>query len=180
MTQLITQADRVLPRHKPGVQKYWWTDDLTCLRDKSIEIHRIWRLEGKPRSGPTNDERCRVRASYKQAIKLAQRKPKQTCWNRLHSSFLSKDTTAFWKSWKQVYNKKQTGLQTVVNGVTSHPEIAESFKNHFVKVSKPNNQSRVDDLEREFTRKYQETVSNHSNCSCSSHYVTLNYVIDVV
>ena len=29
-------------------------------------------------------------------------------------------------------------------------------------------------------RKYQETVSYHSNCSCSSHYVTLNNVIDAV
>ena len=104
----ITEADKILPRHKSGVQKHWWTEELTALRNQSIEIHRIWQNEGKPHSGPTNTERLRVRAAYRNAIRTNQRRPVQAGWNRLHSSFVSKNTTDFWKSWRQVYNKNKS------------------------------------------------------------------------
>ena len=180
LVSIISQADKVLPRHKPGVQKNWWTDELTALRNQSVEIHRIWQLEGKPRSGPTNSERCRVRAAYKKAIKLAQKKPKQSCWNRMHRSFVSKSQTEFWKSWKQLYSKSQPGLHTVVNGVSSKKEIADSFKEHFIKVSKPNNIQRVEHLEASFTEKYLKATNSHANCSCSSYQMSLQNILDAV
>ena len=178
LIDLITLADKVLPRHKPGVQKHWWSDELTELRNKSIEIHRLWQLEGKPRSGPTSNERLRVRAAYKKAIKSAQKSPKQASWNKLHGSLLSKSTTEFWKSWKQLYCKKQSDLHSVVNGVTSRKDIADSFHSHFVKISKPNNQQRVNCLEESFQEQYQETVASHTNCSCSSYHISLENIID--
>ena len=178
LTRVITQADKVLPRHKPGVQKHWWNPELTQLRNQSIDIHRLWQMEGKPHSGRTNDERCRVRAAYKKAIRSAQNRPKQTYWDKMHNCFLSKGTTQFWKSWKQLYNKGQSDLHTVVNGVTSKKEIANSFKTHFTDVSKPNSQSRVDELKSAFDEKYREATSNHINCSCSSYRVSVDDVID--
>ena len=36
----LKTAAATLPRHKPGVEKDWWTPDLTILRDQSISIHR--------------------------------------------------------------------------------------------------------------------------------------------
>ena len=180
IVEAVTQADKVLPRHKPGVQKHWWTDELTILRDKSIEIHRIWRVDGKPRAGPINDERLRARAAYRQGLKAAQKRPNQSCWNRLHRSFADKNTTDFWKSWKQMYCKNYTDLHTVVNGVTSKRDIADSFRSHFVNVSKPNNQERVNSLESTFTQKYVEAMAHHTNCSCSSYVVSTENVIDAV
>ena len=38
LIRIITKADRILPRHKPGVQKHWWTEELSILRNKSIDI----------------------------------------------------------------------------------------------------------------------------------------------
>ena len=84
ITNLVTEADKILPRHKPGVQKHWWSDELSRIRNQSIEIHRLWRAEGRPGSGPTNFERLRVRAEYRRAIKATQRAPKQAWWNRIH------------------------------------------------------------------------------------------------
>ena len=176
--KIAAQADKVLPRHKPGVQKHWWNDELSSLRHQSIEIYRIWKAEGKPHSGPTNDERLRVRAAYKRAIKTAQKAPKQACWNRLHSSFVEKSKTEFWKSWKQLYSKNHSDLHTVVNGVSSKNEIADSFKSHFLKVSRPNNQQQVDHLTGLFKEKYQEAIDGHSDCSCSSHSFTLENIVD--
>ena len=178
LINIISSADKVLPRHKPGVQKHWWTVELTRLRDKSIDIHRIWQLEGKPRSGSTNDERLRVRADYKRAIRTAQRTPKQKCWNNLHSHFVSKDTNDFWKSWKQLYNQNKSGLHSVVNGVSAKEDIAESFKRHFINVSQPNSQPRVDKLKNDFDKEYRNIKESHSNCNCSTYNVTLEKVLD--
>ena len=178
ITESITTADKILPRHKPGVQKHWWTEELTALRNQSIEIHRLWQTEGKPRSGQTNAERLRVRAAYRHAIKAAQRAPKQTCWNRVHGAFVSKNTTEFWSSWKRMYSKNKSDLHTVVDGKTTKNEIAESFRGHFVKVSLPNSQERVHLMDRDFRDKYSETLENHTNCSCATHNVTLEGVLD--
>ena len=178
MISIIAEADKVLPRHKPGVQKHWWTEELSVLRNQSIDIHRLWQLEGKPRSGHTNDERLRVRAAYRCAIRSAQSAPKQKCWNELHGNLISKNTTDFWKSWKHLYNKNKSDLHTVVNGVTTKPEIADSFKGHFVKVSKPNNERRVDELNELFEKEYDSARKSHSNFNCSTHNATLESVID--
>ena len=177
----ICEADKVLPRHKPGVQKSWWTDDLTVLKQRNIDIHRLWLAEGKPGSGATNAERVRVRTEYRKAIKIAQRSPIQTCWNRLHGALAQKNTTQFWKSWKQIYNKNKSHLHSVVNGVTDTNEIIESFSSHFVKVSQPNNEESVKNLNDRFQSAYQEASSSHSeNCDCNSHAVSLQAVLDAV
>ena len=39
LIRVITESDKILPRHKPGVQKHWWTDELTKLKEQSIDIH---------------------------------------------------------------------------------------------------------------------------------------------
>ena len=180
LTDTIKNADKALPRHKPGVQKHWWTEELSSLKERNISIHNIWKSEGKPRSGHTNEERLRVRATYRHAIKSAQKKPIQSCWNKLHTSLASKNTTEFWKSWKRIYNSNQSDLHTVVNGLTSKEEISESFKSHFVKVSQPNNRQRVNELKNTFEDKYKEEVTNHHNCSCNAHSVTTENVVDAI
>ena len=178
LERMLKSADAALPRHKPGVQKHWWTKELSKLREKSIDIHRLWQAEGKPRSGATNDERLRVKAEYKRAIKSAQRSPKQDSWDKLHGTLAQKNSTEFWKSWKHLYNSNKSSLHTVVNGVTAKEEIVESFKGHFVKISQPNNSQRVDQLNEIFQKKYDEAREAHSNCSCSSHKVSLETVLD--
>ena len=178
ITTAITEADRILPRHKPGVQKHWWTEELSRLKNKSIDIHKIWKAEGKPHNNATNAERIKVRVAYRRAIKLAQRAPKQASWNKLHGSFISKDTTKFWQTWKQLYSSSKSHLHTVVNGVTSKEDIANSFKDHFVKVSMPNSQDRVDQLNAEYQKEFQKAEDSHGECSCKSHTASLENVLD--
>ena len=173
----ISKADKILPRHKSGVQKSWWTDELTSIRNKSIEIHKLWISEGRPRSGPTNEERLRVKAAYKREIRQAQRAPKQSCWNRLHGAMVSKDTTNFWKSWRNLYNKNRPSLHPVVNGVSDKNVICNSFASHFSKVSKPNNVAQVKKLEEDFRQLYHQAEMTHE-CDCSNHSISLQTVLD--
>ena len=173
----IQDADKCLPRFKPGVQKTWWTDELSSIRQKSIDIHRLWLSEGKPRSGPTNTERLKVKAEYKKAIRNAQRSPKQACWNRLHTSLSNKDTSRFWSSWKQIYSKDKSHLHPVVNGVSDKREIASSFSSHFEQISQPNNAEKVDLLNAKFQSMYCDAVTVHE-CKCQSHNISLQIVLD--
>ena len=69
-------------------------------------------------------------------------------------------------------------MHTVVNGISGTDQIAESFKGHFVKVSQPNNQSRVNELDEAFRREYDKANDAHSNCTCAEHKITLENVLD--
>ena len=71
LVKCLHEADSILPRHKPGIEKDWWTQGLSELKSKSIEIHSIWTRNGKPRQGPIHEEHKRVRAVYKHALRAA-------------------------------------------------------------------------------------------------------------
>ena len=172
-------ADRDLPRFKPGLEKDWWGDELTDLRNESISIHNLWVSEGRPRQGNTNTERLRVRAAYKRAIRSAQRTPNQRNWDRLHTALADDNTDSFWKSWRKLYNKNKGHLSPVVDGCSSSPAIADCFKESFQKNSTPNNRDNVNRLDNAFQTRYHEYVENHaSNCDCNSIYITPVNVID--
>ena len=174
-------ADKLLPRHKPGVAKGWWTDELEELKQKNIEIHEIWKSEGRPGSGPTYIERLRVRTAYRKAIKKARTAPKQKTWDKLHEHMADNDTDGFWKSWKRLYSKQGSHLHTVVNGTSSKRDIADSFKDHFMKVSKPNDQQRVNELQEKFISEYRDLENDHpNNCKCDSYQITFQSMIDSI
>ena len=177
----IKNADQVLPRHKPGIAKNWWTQEVGDLKQKSIEITALWKQEGRPHTGTTNAERLRVRAAYKRSIKVARSTPNQQQWNKLHGKFLDKDTDGFWKSWKKLHNKNNSHLHPVVNGTSSKSEIAEAFKTQFMSHSKPNDEHRVKELNEDFILKYRETKNVHNhNCDCHSYHITLPIVVDSI
>ena len=175
----LKHAEAPLPRVKPGVEKDWWTSNLTNLRNQSIDIHRRWESAGKPRQGLLHLERLRIRSSYKKGLRDAQRAPKQEAWNRLHSTMLANDTDKFWKSWRTLYAKNKSSVPPVVDGQSSKAAIATSFKNNFEKNALPNNKQKVDDLNVRFQDAYLQFCSSHeTQCNCASYNVTINDVVD--
>ena len=179
LIQCLKIADHTLPRFKPGVEKDWWSEELSNLRNKSISIHNLWVTEGRPRQGPTHEERLHTRGDYKHAIRAAQRAPKQKCWDRLHTELISSSTNSFCKSWKKIYNKNKGHLASVVDGCSSGPAIANRLKESFQKNSTPNNRENVSRLDQQFTTRYSEYVDNHTaSCDCKLVYITPENVMD--
>ena len=177
----LQQADSLLPRKKSGVGKDWWTEGLTELKKKSIEIHNVWKGAGQPRQGPIHSERLRVRAAYKSALKAAQRAPKQASWDSLHSALSEKDTTSFWKTWRHLYNKNKSDLPPVVDGISSSSGIANLFKNNFMKNSTPNNAEKVEKLDERFNEEYSQYLERHKySCDCSNTKITTIHIIDAL
>ena len=39
------------PHNKKNFYKYWWSEELTILKQNSIDTNRIWKAAGKPRYG---------------------------------------------------------------------------------------------------------------------------------
>ena len=181
LTKCMKDADSVLPRCQPGVEKDWWTDELSSLKNDSLEVHSAWKNAGRPRSGLIHEERLRVKANYKRAIRTAQRAPKQASWNRMHLSMAEKDTNAFWKSWRSMYNKNKSDLAPVVNGCSNKKDIAETFKTNFSKNSVPNNAENVKKLDERFLTEYETFAQKHAeNCDCQESYVSTINVIDAI
>ena len=177
----LISASNSLPQKQNGVEKDWWTPELTQLRDQSIAIQHLWLNEGRPRQGPTYLERLRVRASYKNAIRHAKKAPKQAVWNRLHTSMASQDTNSFWKYWRSVYTKNKSRTPPVVDGQSSKEGIACAFQKSFEANCKPNNPSKVNGLNTQFDEKYREFTENHVlNCDCEQFSISLDSTIDAV
>ena len=161
------------------MEKSWWTPSLANLKRKSIEIHQVWKDQGKPRGGPIQQERLRVRAAYRAELKRAQRAPKQQAWNRMHSAMASNDTDKFWKSWRTLYSKNKTHLPPVVDGKSDEKDIAESFRHSFEKNAQPNNQQKVNELNSKFNTVYECLQSSHeSSCECDKYNITIENVLD--
>ena len=177
----IKTASKTLPRFKPGVEKEWWTSELTELKNKSIEIQRLWVNEGRPRQGPTHTERLHVRASYRHALRKAKLAPKQEVWNRLHESMVTKDSSVFWNKWRTIYNKNKNGFSPVVGGFSTKAEIATTFKDTFQANSKPNSNTKVEELDAKFRSDYSNFCDKHkASCDCNPSSVSLHVVIDAI
>ena len=177
----LKEASQVFPRRPAGAEKDWWTPELTQLRDQSISINSLWISEGRPKQGPTHQERLRVRADYKRAIRWAKKMPKQNAWDKLHSSMESQDSGSFWKWWRSIYSKRSSEFSTVVDGCNSKKEIANVFKGCFLQNAKPNNTTRVDQLNDQFKNDYESYSQQHkNNCNCADFQVNLNHTIDAI
>ena len=177
---LITASDS-LPRRRAGVEKDWWTSELTQLRDQSIAIQQLWISEGRPRQGSTYLERLRVRAVYKHSIRLAKKAPKQAAWDRLHTAMSTQDTNSFWKCWRSIYSKNKTQVPPVVDGHSSKEGIVNAFQRSFEANCQPNNRNKVDELNSRFSEKYKEFSQNHlQNCDCANFNFSLDSTIDAV
>jgi len=51
--------------------KAFWNNELDRLRNKSIDMHKLWRTCGSPHAGVINDACIIAKLDYKQAIKQA-------------------------------------------------------------------------------------------------------------
>ena len=177
----MVKASRSLPRATKGVEKDWWTSNLTKLREKSIAIQSLWVSEGRPRHGVTFTERLRVRAAYKHEIRLAKKAPKQEAWNKLHQAMTNHDTGTFWRRWRSIYGKNNTHFAPVVDGTTSKAGIANSFKCAFEKNSRPNNTDKVENLNARFKTAYREYCQSHtSRCDCAKYKISLEDTFEAI
>lgn len=96
-------ANIVVPTVTVGVEKPWWSPELTDLKLQCIEITELWRNCGCPHMGTLNQSRIQAKLRYKSAIKDAVYAYENEFNEDLFDQLSKKDMHGFWKAWKKKF-----------------------------------------------------------------------------
>ena len=121
-----------VPVYKKNFFKFWWSQELDCLKDRAIESDKLWKAAGRPRSGPIYSTRNADKRAYRLAIRNNRRDSEQEFTNDLHDALLRKNGTEFWKSWNSKFNTKSNCPPQVDSSVDPQ-QIAAKFAQYFAK-----------------------------------------------
>lgn len=129
---LCNAAKATVPVRSKQFYKYWWDQELDCLKEDSISSHKLWKAAGKPRAGPLFTKARSCKLLYKNRIRQCQRQETSSYNNDLHEALVSKQGNAFWKCWRSKFdsNSRRVGQ---VDGLTDEKEIVEKFEDYFSK-----------------------------------------------
>ena len=149
---LQLSAESSVPRcHKNFFLKFWWNQELSELKERSVVSCNLWKDAGRPRSGPVFNRYRSDKTAYKLGIRRQRHEDTATYTNDLHDALLRKEGVAFWKCWK---SKFECGNRAVshINGITDATAVAELFATHFAKTCTVNTSVGANRLKNEYLR----------------------------
>jgi len=152
-------AELHVPVHYKNYYKFWWSQELSCLKDSAIESNKIWKDAGRPRTGPIADKRNSDKRKYKNMLSRERRAETQSYTNDLHDALISKTGTSFWKCWRSKFEKKNKSSQ-VIDGLADDTQIAEAFAEHFRKTCTSVNEGQSDRLRSMFRERRHDYVGS--------------------
>ena len=69
---LLNAAEICVPRVKKNFYKYWWSEELSILKQNAIDTNKVWKAAGKPRYGPIFDKQQSCRLIYRKRLREEQ------------------------------------------------------------------------------------------------------------
>ena len=175
----ILQADAVLPRVIPGVQKPFWSPSLDSLKQKSIDCVKFWRANGCPKSGPTFTCKVDCTYRYKRAINLAKKEHNDNMKEKMHSDLVNHDNESFWRRWRN-HCKENDSSVTRIDGETSEDNIAEAFRVHFCSVYSNSDSPPHEKLRTQFLEKFHAYYGVHINDSIGPYFLSWSDMEDII
>jgi exonuclease III len=151
-----------IPRTTGDFYKFWWDNNLSDLKAKSIDAHNLWKDSGRPRSGVVFDIMKSAKAIYKRALRHKDRGDFNVVSNDLNDCLLGKDHTAFWKTWKANFTHNGH-FPDVIDGSSDPSLIANKFASIFEAACSPNSQAAGDRLFNEFVNSYNEFIASDNH-----------------
>ena len=132
IVSLLYQSDCV-PRVCSNHYKSFWTEELTALKQASIEAYNLWRLCDSPRSGLVNKIRLEAKYKYKIALKQAMVNEYVEFDDEISNLYLRKDMNTFWRCWSARFKDKKS-KPSHIDGHTDDSDIANHFSSCFTSV----------------------------------------------
>jgi exonuclease III len=157
---LTTAARQCCPQTSEGMYKSYWDEEMSELKSRSVETHRLWVACGKPRTGPVYLDRCKARAEYRRVMKCKRTLVCGSISNELHEQLLSKDCVSFWHTWKKKVNNKCV-IADMVAGCRDSSGIANVFACNFEHACQPNSTSKAEEYRTVFEARIGNYVSEH-------------------
>ena len=149
VTILRSAAEAFVPQRKRNFYKFWWSEELDCLKQASIDSNRLWKAAGKPRHGPIFTNRQSHRMNYRKRLREEQRNETRAYTNELHDALMLKNGPAFWKCWRSKFNIHSRGIDQV-DGRCDKTGIAENFASYFNTIYSCNNATQAAKLMEEY------------------------------
>ena len=168
--EAIRDADMTLPRRKCGKAKHFWSSELSMLKRKSIDACNLWKLSGRPGSGPIHVEKNSTNLQYKKALRKAKNESESTISDSLSDAFMSKSSDKFWKSWNNITPRDNE--VSCVDGFMDHRQIANAFARTFSNVFHCTNVSAETELRKKFQTDHTSYSKEHQAESIHSHYIS--------
>ena len=150
VTVLNTAASFHVPEHSKNFYKFWWTEELSILKEASINCNKLWKAAGKPRFGHIFDKRQSSRLQYRKSLRESQSMEIVSYTNDLHDALMNKHGKVFWKCWRSKF--EVPNRCTEVDGCVDRYIIAEKFANHFSAAYSYNDINRAESLRSDFLK----------------------------
>ena len=174
----IAKADNALPRSRPTISKNYWNDELTKLKNESIDAFTLWRNSGCPRSGITFDIKKNAHYRYKAFLRKCQSDHERMKNDELHENLINGSTVNFWKSWKAIHGSSQNNAIRI-DGHFKDPDIAECFADSFRSVYRSNDPVRVESLRSQFDQCYETYCNERRNDDISFYYMSWSDMLNI-
>jgi len=145
---LQTSAKKFVPEHRKNFYKFWWNEEMSALKEASIEANRVWKAAGKPKQGAIFHKRQASRAQYRKCIREHKNVAALSYTNDLHDALLRKNGVTFWKCWRSKFESINKCRE--VEGYANPNIVSLMFANHFSRTFSGNNASRVNMLKQEY------------------------------
>jgi len=147
-------ANSTVPKTTESFYKFWWDENLSHLKCKSLDAHALWVANGRPGHGDIyNNMRC-AKAKYKQAIREKDKSDSLAFSSDLNDYLLSKDQDGFWKTWQSRFGRSEQTEFT--DGINDPAAVADLFAAQFEKACAHNSVDRSYVLLKEFLDKYDD------------------------
>ena len=85
---LRSAAQCFVPQRQKNFYKFWWSQELDCLKQASVNSSRLWVTAGKPRYGPIFNDRQSCRMVYRKRLRDEQRNETTSYTNELHNALV--------------------------------------------------------------------------------------------
>ena len=130
-------ANQCILQRKVNFYKFWWDVEGDLLKENSLETHKLWVQNGRPRFGDIYVAKTRAKMAYKSYIRNKDKSERNIFSDNLHNSLLNRDSGSFWKIWKSKFCSHRN-YNTVVNGVSDAQNIADKFAEYFATIYRKN------------------------------------------
>ena len=140
---------RTVPLRTKNFYKFWWNQELDCLKEQAIIDHQLWKAAGKPRSGTVNAKYRSSKLAYKVRIRECQQQEESMYTNDLHEALIAKRGPAFWKCWRSKFDSKNKRIMQV-DGHVNDVDIVDKFESFFSQACSVNTEQGSDKLKAQY------------------------------
>ena len=174
----ILNAESCLPKTNANFQRSFWSEELSNLKESSIDCTNYWKSMGSPKTGPLFDCKKRCHYKYKIAIRKSKAEDESAMNDNLYTDLLNCDSNSFWKSWNKI-NRVGDTIISRINGETDEQGIADTFADYFESVYGGHDTVEHEKLRRKFHECFSSYYDEHVNDDLTRYYLTWTDMMDI-